>query len=56
MRFNPAIRRVLDEVAAGAIGDVRTVQAASASRRRRTRSTGGRTSAGERCSTWACTR
>ena len=27
MRFNPAIQRVLDEVAAGAIGDVRTVQA-----------------------------
>ena len=27
MRFNPAIQRVLDEVADGAIGDVRTVQA-----------------------------
>jgi predicted dehydrogenase len=27
MRFNPAIQRVLDEVAEGAIGDVRTVQA-----------------------------
>ena len=27
MGFNPAIRRLLDEVAAGAIGDVRTVQA-----------------------------
>jgi predicted dehydrogenase len=27
MRFNPAIQRVLDEIAAGAIGDVRTVQA-----------------------------
>ena len=27
MRFNPAIQRVLDELAAGAIGDVRTVQA-----------------------------
>ena len=27
MRFNPAIQRVLEEIAAGAIGDVRTVQA-----------------------------
>jgi predicted dehydrogenase len=27
MRFNPAIQRVLEEVAAGSIGDVRTVQA-----------------------------
>jgi predicted dehydrogenase len=27
MRFNPAFRRMLDEVAAGAIGEVRTVQA-----------------------------
>lgn len=27
MRFNPAFRRMLDEVASGAIGDVRTVQA-----------------------------
>jgi predicted dehydrogenase len=27
MRFNPAIQRVLDELAGGAIGDVRTVQA-----------------------------
>jgi predicted dehydrogenase len=27
MRFNPTIRRLLDEVAAGAIGEVRTVQA-----------------------------
>ena len=46
MRFNPAFPRVLDEVADGAIGDVRTVQAGFGFPPRRAGSTGGRTSAG----------